>query len=101
LKSIKDHIRLKDPERHKAQLLELLFNREENKEVVEEIVQQQESEEENDLFECYYCIEFPSTNNKNEYEEHVNSKHPWLPAYPSKGYLKRFGLFSRGKKWEM
>jgi len=97
LKSIEDHIRLKDPQRHKAKLLELLFNREENKE--EELTQQQESE--NDLFECYYCVEFLPPINKNEYEEHMDSNHPGWPAYPSMAYLKRFGLYSQGKKWEI
>ena len=95
LESIEDHIRLKDPQRHKEKLLELVHNK-------EAITQQQEAEkEEQNLFECYYCREFPSTKDKKKYQEHVESNHRGLPPYPSITDLKRLGIYPQGKKWEI
>ena len=77
--------------------MELLYKEE------EEIPQQQlqESQKEDGLFECYYCLEFPSTSNKNEYQNHVESNHLGLPPYPSLADLKRQGIHHQGKKLEV
>lgn len=101
--SIENHILLKDPERHKAKLLEIISNQKENEdEEAEEIPQQQNSEKEaDDLFNCYYCIDFLSTKGKNEYQNHVSSNHPEWPAYPSVADLKRLGIYAQEKEWEI
>ena len=61
----------------------------------EAITQQQSEKEENELFECYYCIIFPSTKDKNEYQNHVKSNHRRLPAYPSIADIKSGYISSR------
>lgn len=93
LKCVKDHIRLKDPKRHQIKLLELLQSEEEES--------TQQPGQKDDPFECYYCIVFLSTTNKEKYEEHVNLNHPGLPTYPSLADLKRLGTSSQGRKWEI
>jgi hypothetical protein len=93
LKSIEDHIRLKDPERHKEKLLELAHKE-------EAITQQQSEKEENELFECYYCIIFPSTKDKNEYQNHVKSNHRRLPAYPSIADIKSWVYLLKERNWK-
>jgi hypothetical protein len=44
---------------------------------------------------------FPPTTNKKKYEEHISSNHPGLSAYPSIADLKRLGIYTQGKKWEI
>ena len=68
----------------------------------EEITQQQGPEKkEHHLFECYYCRLFTPTKDKNEYQNHVESNHPEWPTYPSDADLKRLGIYSKGKRWEI
>ena len=53
-----------------------------------------------DIYECYYCKDFPTTNDKTEYQRHVISIHPGKLAYPSGSDLVKIKLKPKGKTWE-
>jgi hypothetical protein len=53
-------------------------------------------------FECYYCNDFQTTSNVEDYEKHVISKHGLgHPCYPCKLDLERLGIKAQGKSWEI
>ena len=49
-------------------------------------------------YPCYYCSY--STNNEDEYEQHVVLRHPGKLAYPNKAEIEKSGLKGQGKEWE-
>jgi hypothetical protein len=59
-----------------------------------------ESKSNNFLYSCYYCTSC-ETNDKGHYESHVVLKHPGRLAYPTRAYLEKLGIQSKGKSWEM
>jgi len=52
------------------------------------------------IFECYYCNEFTPTNDELTYKRHIVLEHPGRLAYPTELDLKKIGIKPKGKKWE-
>jgi hypothetical protein len=62
---------------------------------------QELTEHKKELFDCYYCPDFPTTPNKKDYEIHVVLKHPKKIAYPGLADLKKNNLKPHRKSWEV
>jgi hypothetical protein len=58
------------------------------------------SNENETIFECYYCNEFTPTNDELTYKRHIVLEHPGRLAYPTELDLKKLGIKPKGKKWE-
>jgi proteasome lid subunit RPN8/RPN11 len=56
--------------------------------------------QETSIYDCYYCTSF-KTDIKKDYEKHVVFTHPERPCYPSRADLKKLGLKSQEKNWEI
>lgn len=53
-----------------------------------------------ELYECYYCVGFVPTNAKKDYEQHIVLRHQGRLAYPSIADLQLHNLIPKGKPWE-
>jgi hypothetical protein len=52
-------------------------------------------------YSCYYCNDFQTTSNVENYERHVIKKHPKKRAYPTKQEIEALGLEAQRKRWEI
>jgi hypothetical protein len=58
-------------------------------------------------YSCYYCNDFQTNNNVEDYERHVILKRSGKPSdvnhpfYPTKADIERLGLKAQGKSWEI
>jgi hypothetical protein len=73
----------------------------ENIEKLDEAARPSQQEVIKKSYERYYCDEFASTDNRDDYEKHVVLSHDGKLAYPSLVDLKKNNLKSQGKTWEI
>ena len=73
----------------------------ENTENFDEANEQSQQDAIKKSYECYYCDEFTSTYNRDDYEKHVVLSHDGKLAYPSLADLKKYNLIPKEKYWEI